>query len=357
MSERTISPRNIPPPAAELPRRRLGRTELSVTELGLGAAPLGNLYVPVSDPTAHATVAAALEAGVRYLDTAPFYGFGLSERRVGAALAGRGDVVVSTKVGRLLQPDEGVTDDALRFGFRSPLPFRPVFDYSYDGVMRSWQDSLTRLRVPRVDLLYVHDIGRVTHAGNHQAILGQLREGGGLRALAELRAARDISAFGIGVNEIDVCLEVLEEADLDVILLAGRYTLLEQEALDHLLPECRRRGTSVVIGGPYNSGILATGTGSSEPRFNYAPAPRHIIERVRRIEGICERHGVTLAAAALQFPLAHPQVASVIPGLGRPDRVAETLSLYRRQIPIGLWQDLKLQGLIRADAPTPGGGA
>jgi D-threo-aldose 1-dehydrogenase len=352
-----ISRRNIPPAAAELPRRRLGRTQLFVTELGLGAAPLGNLYTPVSDQTARATVAAALEAGLRYLDTAPFYGFGLSERRVGAALAGRADVVVSTKVGRLLQPDECVTDDSLRFGFRSPLPFRPVFDYSYDGVMRSWQDSLARLRLPRIDLLYVHDIGRVTHADSHQTTLTQLCAGGGLRALAELRAAREISAFGIGVNEIEVCLEVLQEADLDVILLAGRYTLLEQGALDDLLPECSRRGTSIVIGGPYNSGILATGTRSSQPRFNYEPAPDRVIERVRHIEGLCERHGVPLIAAALQFPLAHPQVAAVIPGLGRPERVTKTMDLYRLLIPGGLWRDLKLHGLIRADAPTPGGGA
>ena len=336
--------------------RRIGRTGLEVSALGLGTGTLGAERIGVTIDEAKAVIAAAWAAGVRYIDTAPYYGLGKAERCVGDAMreVPRDDWVLSTKAGRLLRPQR---DTGASGALRHPLPFDDVFDYSYDGVMRSWQESLARLRLPRVDLLYVHDIGRLTHAGNHQAMLGQLREGGGLRALAELRAGRQISAFGIGVNEIDVCLEVLEEADLDVILLAGRYTLLEQEALDRLLPECCRRGTSIVIGGPYNSGILATGTGSSEPRFNYEPAPRHIIERVRRIEGLCERHGVTLAAAALQFPLAHPLVASVIPGLGRPDRVAETLSLYRRQIPIGLWQDLKLQGLIRADAPTPGGGA
>ena len=337
-----------------LPRRRVGRTALFATELGLGAAPLGNLYTPMSDAAARATVDAALQAGFCYIDTAPYYGFGLSEERLGAALCGRADVVISTKVGRLLQSDPTVKDDSLRCGFRSPMPFRPIYDYSYDGVMRSWVGSLVRLGLPRVDILYVHDIGRVTHPSTHAQMFHQLTKDGGLRALAELRASGQITAFGIGVNEIQACLDVLENADLDVILLAGRYTLLEQEALDVLLPECSRRGTSIVIGGPYNSGILATGTrAGSQPRFNYELASPQVISRVRRIESVCQRYDVSLAAAALQFPLAHPQVAAVVPGLGKPERVAETVGLFRAPIPGEFWRDLKSQGLLRSDEPTP----
>jgi D-threo-aldose 1-dehydrogenase len=337
-----------------LPKRRIGRTALAVTELGLGAAPLGNLYVPVSDAAARATLHAALAAGFCYIDTAPYYGFGLSEQRVGEALFGREEVVVSTKVGRLLQPDPDVRDDTLRCGFRSSLPFRACFDYSYDGVMRSWKASLERLGLQRVHVLYVHDIGRATHSRAHAQTFHQLTVGGGLRALAELRAAREIMAVGIGVNEIEVCLEVLEHTDLDVILLAGRYTLLEQEALDALFPECARRGTSIIVGGPYNSGVLATGTcGNNRARYNYELAPPSVIARVRRIEAICQRYGVTLPAAALQFPLAHPQVAAVIPGLGSPARIAETTGLYRQNIPEDFWRDLKAQELVRRDAPIP----
>lgn len=338
-----------------LPRRALGRTRVHVSEIGLGSACLGNLYEPMSDGDAFDTVFAAFDAGISYIDTAPYYGFGLSEARVGEALSQRqGEIVVSTKVGRVLVPAPHVKDDSERFGFRSAQPFTPMFDYSYDGVMQSWQASRQRLKRSRIEILYVHDIGRLTHGERHQAYFQQLTGGGGLRALSELRAGGEIDAFGIGVNEIAVCLELLQEADLDVILLAGRYTLLEQQPLDDLFPLCLRRGTSIVIGGPYNSGILATGTqGPVAPRFNYEIAGSHVLDRVRRLEQVCSEFAVPLPAAALQFPLAHPVVSSVIPGLGSRSQVAQTVSFHRTPIPAPFWRELKSQQLIREDAPVP----
>jgi len=337
-----------------LRRRRIGRTQLQVSELGLGAASLGNLYRPMSDEDARATLISATTAGITYVDTAPYYGFGLSERRVGDALRGNRNMVVSSKVGRLLCPIHEAVDDRERCGFRSAMPFYPTFDYTYDGVMRSWEASLHRLGLSRVDLLYVHDIGRATHGELHEEKFRELTRGGGLQALSQLRSDGAISAVGIGVNEIDICLEILREFDLDVVLLAGRYTLLEQDALDALFPRCAIRETSIVVGGPYNSGILATGTRGDVPMyFNYERAPLSVVERVRRIEFVCERYEVPLAAAALQFPLAHPQVASVIPGVGHASRIAQTLELYRLPIPEELWAELKADELIRSDAPTP----
>jgi D-threo-aldose 1-dehydrogenase len=336
-----------------LERRKLGRTGLSVTELGFGGAPLGNLFRPVSDEIAAATCAAARKAGFGYFDTAPFYGFGLSEQRLGAALRSANDCVISTKVGRLLQPAPAPVDETrLRHGYASPLPFEPVFDYGYDAVMRSWHES--RARLPRIDLLYIHDIGRMTHGADNSARMAELTEGGGLKALEELRAEGAIAGFGIGVNEVSACLDVMAHVRLDAILLAGRYTLLEQTPLDALFPRCAEAGTAIVIGGPFNSGILATGTRSGTPvTFNYEAAPPEVVEKAAALEGVCESHGVPLAAAALQFPLAHPLVASVIPGLDSPQRVEQSLALYRHPIPAALWGDLKARGLIRADAPVP----
>lgn len=340
--------------APSLPVRPLGRTRLQVSELGLGAASLGNLYQPISDAEAQETLDGAFAAGISFVDCAPYYGFGLCEQRVGRGIRGRDDIVVSTKVGRLLEPAPSVTDDAERFGFRSAMPFTPVFDYSYDGVMKSWESSLRRLGLPRVDILFVHDIGRLTHGARHEERFLQLTQGGGLRALVELRASGQIDAFGIGVNEIPICLDLLQESDLDVILLAGRYTLLEQHSLDALFPECKRRGTSIVVGGPYNSGILATGTGGGvEPRFNYEVAETEVVFRVRRLERICREFEVPLAAAALQFPLAHPQVAAVIPGLSGRGQVAQTMCFYRTSIPAEFWGELRSQKLIHEDAPVP----
>jgi D-threo-aldose 1-dehydrogenase len=337
------------------PLRPLGHTGLSVTELGFGTAPLGNLFRPLPDAAASDTLAAAEKAGFGYYDTAPFYGFGLSERRLGDALRGRADVVLSTKVGRLLKPVPGAVDETIaRHGYVTPMPFEPVYDYSYDAVMTSYEASLQRLGLSRIDILYIHDIGSLTHGEQNEARMAELTRGGGLKALEELRAAKAISGFGMGVNEIPACLEVMTHARLDVILLAGRYTLLEQEALDELFPRCQSAGTAIVVGGPYNSGILAVGTKSGAPLFyDYEPAPLQVIEKVRKIEAVCNRHGVPLAAAALQFPLAHSLVASVIPGLDSPERVAQTLALYHHKIPPALWQELRGENLLRPDAPVP----
>ena len=340
-------------------RRPVPRTSLSLPELGFGAASVGNLYAPVSGAEAAGALAAAFDAGMTFVDTAPHYGHGLSERRVGDAVRSRSDVVVSTKVGRLLVPDHALEGrDEMREGFRSPLPFARRFDYSRDGILRSFEDSLQRLGLSRVDMLLVHDIGRVTHGTDHTRTFAELTEGGGLDALAELRAADVIGAIGLGVNEWQICLEVMDHADLDLILLAGRYTLLEQAALDRFLPRCIERATAVAIGGAYNSGILATGTRTDGMlRYNYDRAPPEVIDRVRRIEAICDDQGVPIAAAALQFPLAHPAVASVVVGLRSAAEVGRTLDLYRHPIPASLWSALQDAGLLRPDAPLPTGAA
>jgi D-threo-aldose 1-dehydrogenase len=341
-----------------LPTRAIGDTRLRVTELGFGAASLGNLYQSISDSDARDTAVAAIEAGIAYFDTAPYYGFGLSERRVGDALRSRDGFVLSTKVGRLLKADSSVQGNAERHGFRSPMPFQPEYDYSFEGVMSSWEASRQRLGLAKIDILYVHDIGRLTHGDRHEATFRQLVEGGGFRALEQLRSSGAIQAFGLGVNETAVCLEAMKHVHLDVILLAGRYTLLEQDALDDLLPACVRSRTSIVVGGPYNSGILATGTRQGGVlHYEYGIAPQTVIDRVRRLEAHCERHGVPLAAAALQFPLAHPQVASVIPGLGSPLRITRTLELFRTSISDAFWLELKNQGLMHKDAPIPAAAA
>jgi len=333
--------------------RPLGRTGLNVSEIGLGAAPLGNLYRPMADEDAGELTDTALSLGFTYVDTAPFYGFGLSERRVGAEVTKTDGVVVSTKVGRLLEPDSSVIDDRERFGFRSAMPYRPVFDYRREAILRSYEDSLRRLGDTAIDVLLVHDIGRRTHGADHAHYRHQLVDEGGLDALAELRDSGEIAGIGIGVNEVEIALDLLDVAALDVILLAGRYTLLEQEALDELLPRCADIGTAVVIGGPYNSGILATGTRGDGPFFHdYAPASDALIDRVRRIEAIADRYGVPLAAAALQFPLAHPQVASVVPGIDSAARARHTVELYHCAIPADFWDALRGAGLLRVDAPT-----
>lgn len=334
--------------------RVIPRAGIAVSEIGFGAAMLGNLYQPMSDRDARDTLVAALDAGMTYVDTAPRYGHGLSERRVGDVLRERSGTTLSTKVGRLFRANAALGGTAERNGFHSPMPFESAYDYSYGGIMRSYEDSLQRLGLARIDILYVHDIGRLTHGDDHPRALAELA-GGGFRALEELRASGAIAGFGLGVNEWGVCLEAMAYSDLDVVLLAGRYTLLEQDALARFLPACVERAISVVIGGAYNSGILATGTRSGEtPLYDYAPAPASVLERVRRLEAVCDEFDVPLAAAALQFPLAHPAVVSVIPGLGSVARVMQTLDLYRTEIPPGFWTRLRGTGLLRPDAPLPG---
>ena len=333
---------------------KVGRSATEVTVLGFGAAPMGNLYRPVSSTDAEATLHSAYAAGIRYFDTAPYYGLGLSERRVGDALRGYDDVVISTKVGRLLKPDVALADAPMRHGFANPLPFEPVYDYSYDAIMRSVEDSQQRLGIARFDIALVHDIGVVTHGEANRHYFGQLIDGG-IRALGELRAAGIVSAIGLGVNEAEICERCMDLAPWDCFMLAGRYTLLEQHCLDSLLARCVQEQTSILLGGPYNSGILATGTrGSGVPQFNYEPASDEVIDRVRRIEAVCDVFDVRLAAAALQFPLAHPAVASVVPGLGKPERVRATIDLLHTPIPADFWQTLKTEGLVAENAPVPG---
>jgi D-threo-aldose 1-dehydrogenase len=328
-------------------KRRIGQTSLEVTTLGLGCATLGGSRIDVTREQAEAIVCGAWAAGVRYIDTAPFYGVGQAERCVGDAMRDvpRDEWVLSTKVGRLLRPRLQPVEAGER---RPPLPFVVVYDYSYDGIMRSFEDSQQRLGLSRIDILYVHDIGTMTHGIEaHPEVMRTLRDGG-YRALEELRRAGTVQAVGIGVNEREVLLEAMEWGDWDAFLLAGRYTLLEQAPLDDLLPKCLETHTSIVVGGPLNSGILA-----GRDTWNYRPAPPDVIARVDAIKAVCDSHRVPLAAAALQFPLAHPAVAAIIPG---PRTLAEfhtNLQLLQQSIPGQLWSDLRGAGLLHPNAPTP----
>jgi len=329
-------------------KRQVGRTKLQVTTLGLGTATMGGSRIPVTRAEGEAMVSAAWDAGVRYVDTAPFYGVGAAEHWVGDAMRerDRGAWVLSTKVGRLLRPktDSAPSPD----GRLSPMPFEVVYDYSYDGIMRSVEDSYQRLGLARIDILYVHDIGAYQHGEElNRHHLNILRDSG-YRALEELRRTDVVSAIGIGVNEKEGLIEALGFGDWDAFLLAGRYTLLEQGPLDDLLPLCQERGTSIVVGGPLNSGILA-----GRDTWNYAAAPPEIVARVQKIAAVCKAHNVPLAAAALQFPLAHPVVCAIIPGPRTAAEFDENLPLFTMKIPAGLWSDLRQQGLLPANAPVP----
>jgi D-threo-aldose 1-dehydrogenase len=333
--------------------RVLGKSGLPVSILGFGGAPLGGMYRSLPDSQAWATVRACHAAGIRLFDTAPLYGFGLSEHRVGEALreVDRASYVLSTKVGRLLRPGDPAT---LEHGqFHGALPFGEVYDYSYDGVMRSVEDSLQRLGTWRIDVLLVHDLDVWTH-GSEAARLERLGQfmAGGYRAMVKLRDQGAIKAIGAGVNETKACQDLAERGDFDCFLLAGRYTLLEQAPLDGLLPLCERRGIALIVGGAYNTGILATGAVEGA-YFQYGPAPAEIMDRVRRIEVVCARHGVRLPTAALQFPLGHPAVATVALGMRSPEEVAQNLEIFAPAIPADFWAELEAEGLLRADAPTP----
>lgn len=309
---------------------------------GMGTAAIGNLYRAVDDATADATVAAALAAGLRYFDTAPHYGFGLAERRLGAALARHdptGMARISTKVGRRLVPTDATGE---RHGFVDADPFEPVFDYSGDGIRRSFDDSLSRLRRERVDVLLAHDLGRATHGDDYAVRLREFLDGG-YAAMVALRDAGAVGAIGIGVNEIAVCDELLDRVPLDVILLAGRYTLLDRSATA-LLDRCRRQGVRVVIGGAYNSGILARDPVESDPaasHYDYAAPSAALVSRTRALARTCADHGVPLPAAAIQFPLRHPAVACVLAGLANPDEVADLTTRAGAPVPDVLWDALR----------------
>jgi len=336
---------------------RTGRV-IDFTALGFGSAPLGNLYRAISNEQAHLTLREAWTQGVRYFDTAPLYGLGLAETRMGAFLREmpRDDYVLSTKVGRLLARCAPSERDGIGKFFDVPAR-RIVYDYSYDGVMRSFDLSFERLGLDRIDIALCHDIDIFTH-GSAEASARRTREflDGGIRALTDLRSQGVVSAIGLGVNEWQVSEVVARNTDADLFLLAGRYTLLEQESLDSFLPLCQRKGMGVIIGGPFNSGILATGARPGA-WFNYAPAPQDVLDRVAAIDAVCRAHGVPLRDAALQFPLMHPVVANVIPGAITPEEVRGNVASMNRAIPAALWKDLVEAGLLRPDAPLAGADA
>jgi D-threo-aldose 1-dehydrogenase len=337
-----------------LTRRKLGRTGVEVTQLGLGGAGLGDLFDIVEDHDADATLTAAWDAGIRYYDTSPWYGRGQSEHRFGRALyrRPRADYVLSTKVGRVFR----AVHDAEHFehGFwRGGLTFRHQFDYSYDGVMRSFEDSLQRLGLPRIDLLLIHDLD-LAHHGSDASVNAYLTElhNGGWRALTALKDAGLIRGIGAGINQREMIPRLLDLLDLDFFLVAMPYTLLDTGVLDSEFPLCVARGVGFVIGAPLASGILATGAVQGA-RYRYAEATPGIMAKVKRIEAVCERHNVPLAAAALQFPLGHPSVAAVIPGALLPEHVTHNVAAFRHAIPPALWAELKSEGLLREDAPVP----
>jgi len=338
-----------------LPKRRVGKTKLEVTTLGLGGAPMGGFRANISDAEAVGLTDVAYELGVRYFDTSPFYGYGRSELRMGAGLREkpRDDYVLSTKIGRIMH--------AMKPGEKPPADFRenglpgfaPVFDYTYDGVMRSLEHSYFRLGISRIDIALVHDVDFWTI--KDRAVLDQRFKtvmDSGFKALDELRRAGVIGAIGVGINESDTSLRFIQAGDFDCMLLAGRYTLLEQGGLEAFLPECVKRGVSVILGGPYNSGIL-TGGVTDNTTHDYVQAPAHLIEKARKIEAVCKRHGVELGAAAMQFPLFHPALCAVIPGALAAREVKQNVERLSVKIPTELWSELKREKLLDPSAPTP----
>lgn len=304
------------------------------------------MFDVVDEATAEAALVAAWDSGVRYFDTAPHYGSGLSEHRFGAVLRRypREQFVLSTKVGRLLRPDASYPENP---PFKESLPFRVELDYSYDGVMRSIEDSYQRLGLAQIDIAFVHDLA-ADHLGDAWEEQFEIARTGAFRALAELRDQGVIKGWGLGVNRTEPCVRAIEQADPDVFLLAGRYSLLNQPALDRLFPLCAERGVHVVVGGPYNSGLLAGGR-----NFEYQEAPAEMIAKRDRIAAICERHGADIRSAALQFCAAHPVVAAIIPGAKRPDKVRENTRLMAAIVPAAVWEELREEALIPADAPVP----
>jgi D-threo-aldose 1-dehydrogenase len=327
-------------------RAIVGKTSLSVPRVGIGTAPLGNMFRAHTDAEADAVLASAVALGLRYFDTAPLYGHGLAEQRVGRAVAGlpRDEVIVSTKVGRLLRADAPRDESQFFEGkpfYRDVPPVGPVFDYSYDGIMTSVEESYERTGLDRFDMLLLHDPDDHLPAASTT----------GYRALAELRASGTTRAIGAGMNHAPAMTRLLDACDLDVLLVAGRYTLFDQEAMDELLPLCEERTASIVVGGVFNSGILIDP--SPGARYNYVPASAEELARANRIKAVCARYEVALPAAALQFPFAHPRVCTVLIGFRSIGQLEQNLAWLDAPIPADLWTDLKVEGLLRADAPTP----
>ncbi|GAA3485249.1 aldo/keto reductase [Streptomyces yanii] len=322
---------------------QLGRSTATVTRLSFGAAGIGNLFAPVTDESAARTVQAAWAAGIRSFDTAPHYGLGLSERRLGAALRDRprAEYTVATKVGRLLEPVPHPAGDDLAHGFAVSATHRRVWDFSADGVRRSLEASLQRLGLDRVDIVHLHD------PDDHFAeAIGQAYP-----ALEQLRAEGVVRAIGVGMNRSEILARFVRDTDIDAVLLAGRYTLLDQGATAELLPEAARRAVSVVVGGVFNSGVLANPRPGAT--FDYAAAPPELVERALRMQTICERHGVPLRAAAVRFALAPQAVAGVLIGARSAEEVADAVRLLNLDIPDALWQELRTAGLLPDHLPLP----
>ncbi|MEP2707582.1 MAG: aldo/keto reductase [Roseibium sp.] len=325
-------------------KRQIGRTELKVDVLGLGGAPLGGNFVDLDYTQAAELIQTAKDAGIGYFDTAPWYGFGRSERVMGDCLRGT-DYVLSDKVGRLLVP--GAVDNPGDFGMVNPLPFNVVYDYGYDGIMRAFEDNLQRLGLDRIDILLAHDIGALQHGAENERHFADLKAGG-YRAMDELRKAGKVKAIGLGVNEIQVCQDALKIGEWDVFLLAGRYTLLEQTPLETLFPACRAAGTTIICGGPFNSGILA-----GRDTWNYATAPQDVVNTARALSAVADEYSVPLPAAALQFPLGNDIISSVIPGPRDKSEMEQILEWFNTPIPSAFWAALKSKGLIDETAPVP----
>lgn len=326
-------------------QRQVGQTDLSVDVLGLGGAPLGGNFVDLGYAQAEELIKAAKTAGIGYFDTAPWYGFGRSERVMGDVLRGS-TYILSDKVGRLLKP--GAVENPGDFGMIDPLPFNVVYDYSYDGIMRAFEDNLQRLGLDRIDILLAHDIGAMTHGDENTRHFRDLTEGG-YRAMDELRRGGQVKAIGLGVNENEVCMDALGIGEWDVFLLAGRYTLLEQTALDDLFPACRTAGTTIICGGPFNSGILV-----GRDSWNYAKAPKDVVNKARALSDVADAHEIPLAAAALQFPLGEALVSSVIPGPRDAGELAQILEWFNTPVPDAFWSELKAKGLMHEAAAIPG---
>ncbi len=337
---------------ATLPRRKLGRTGLDVTMMGFGSAPLGDIYEVLDDRNAIAAVEAAAEAGVTLFDTAPLYGQGSAEHRIGTALRRQtpGSFVLSTKVGRVLTAAPGGRIRTTRYV--GGLQFNVTNDYSYDAAMRSHEASLQRLGLPKVDVLLIHD----ADAWSHGPVDGpkRYREAmdGAYKAIEKLRSEGVIKGIGVGVNDPAYAADFLRDGDFDCLLLAGRYSLLEQPALAEVLPIAAKKNVGVMLGGVFNSGILATGA-IAGARYNYTPAPPEILDKVRRIEKVCQSHGVSLPAAAMQFCLGHPAVSSLVLGAVTPDEVRRNVAAMAKPVPAALWSDLKAEKLLDAAAPVP----
>ena len=332
-------------------RMKFGRVDLEVTAFAFGTAPVGNLFIPIEEDVSDSMFQKAWDAGVRYYDTAPYYGHGLSELRTGQSLRWkpRDDYVLSSKVGRRLVPARRSTIDFAPW--TDAAPFSIEFDYSYDGTMRAFEDSLQRMALESMDICFIHDVDVFTR-GNEQPDVFSTAMDGCWSALSRLRDEKILSAIGVGVNEWQVAHEALKQRDFDCFLLAGRYTLLEQESLDAFLPLCEERGAAVAVGGGFNSGILATGAVAGA-KYNYSPAPAEIMAKVGKIEAVCTSYNVPLPAAAMQFVVAHPSIPTFIAGTRTPEQLQSNLDWFSHDIPADLWAELKHAGLLRKDAPVP----